>query len=109
MNSNDTSVFTPSRPDLDRCDCRQCNGRGGTARVCFNARKLAARKSNCSAARKAALLLLGGVLLQGQSIACVTTTGGEPHAAVHPGRAAAVPSTADPDYYRSIDNPFFED
>jgi hypothetical protein len=42
--NNDAIMSTDTNRDgIDRCDCPTCKGCAGTATVCFNSRKLAAR------------------------------------------------------------------
>jgi len=106
--NNNTIVYVPDRNGIDRCNCPKCNGRAGTARVCFNALKLAARKEENSAARKAALLLLSCFFLEGQAAACVKARGVQ-HGAALPGQAEGVKPTINPDYYQSSDDPFRAD
>jgi len=43
MNNDAIMSNDANRDGMDRCDCPKCRGCAGTARVCFNARKLAAR------------------------------------------------------------------
>ena len=73
MNNNDIIVRETSRKDIDRCNCSKCMGRAGTARVCFNSRKLASRiAGNVLAKTAGLLLLLSCCFLQGQARAGVT-------------------------------------
>jgi hypothetical protein len=73
MNNNDTIVQETSRKDIDRCNCPTCNGRAGTARVCFNSRKLASRTAGNALVKTVGLfLLLACFFLPGQAMAAVT-------------------------------------
>ena len=73
MNNNDIIVRETSRNDIDRCNCPTCMGRAGTARVCFNSRKLASRTAKNVLAKTVGLLfLLACFFLQGQARAGVT-------------------------------------
>jgi hypothetical protein len=57
----------------NRCNCSQCKGCAGTARVCFNSRKLASRTAgNALVKTVGLLLLLACFFLQGQAKAGVT-------------------------------------
>jgi hypothetical protein len=73
MNNNDAIVQETSRKEIDRCNCPTCKGRAGTARACFNSRKLAARTAGNALAKTVGLLLLMACsFLQGQARAGVT-------------------------------------
>jgi len=73
MNNNDTTLQETSRKGIDRCNCPKCMGRAGTARVCFNSRKLATRTAgNVLAKTVGLLLLLACFFPQGQARAGVT-------------------------------------
>jgi hypothetical protein len=73
MNNNDIIVRETSHNDIDRCNCPTCMGRAGTARVCFNSRKLASRAAgNALVKTVGLLLLLACFFLQGQARAGVT-------------------------------------
>jgi hypothetical protein len=79
MNTNAPAVQEISRKDIDRCNCPKCMGRVGTARVCFNSRKLASRSTgNVLAKTVGLLLLLAGFFSQGQARAGVTLPASRP-------------------------------
>jgi hypothetical protein len=72
MNNTDIIVQDTIRKGIDRCNCPKCRGSAGTARVCFNSRKLAARAQGKAPARVMGLfLLLSCFLPQGQATAGV--------------------------------------
>ena len=73
MNNNNIIICNTDREGIDRCRCPQCKGCAGTARVCFNSRKLAARAlGNGLAKTVGLLLLLTCFILQGEAAAGVT-------------------------------------
>jgi hypothetical protein len=109
--NNETMVDNGSRKGLDRCNCSQCKGAAGTTRVCFNARKLAARTRENVLARNVGLSVLSCFFLQGHAAACGTNSamGQTPHAQhdlMATSYAEAARPTVGPDYYQSSDNPF---
>jgi hypothetical protein len=115
MNNANIIVEEASRRGIDRCNCSKCKGCAGTARVCFNSRKLASRAAgNALAKAVGLLLLLSCFFLQGNVTACDTTPEANP---THPGQnnkssvshAQKDNSPIDPDYYQSTDNPFHAD
>jgi hypothetical protein len=74
MNNNDVIIYNTDRKGIDRCHCPQCKGCAGTARVCFNSRKLAARPLKNALTKTAGLfLLLGCLSLQGRATAAGPT------------------------------------
>jgi len=78
MNNIDMIVQDTSRKNINRCQCPKCKGCAGTARVCFNSRKLAARAQGNAPAKSAGLfLLLACFFLQGQANADVTSPAGK--------------------------------
>ena len=58
MNKSNTINTTTNRDGISRCNCSQCKGCAGTARVCFNSRKLSSRGAGNTLAKAAGLLLL---------------------------------------------------
>ena len=73
MNNSTMILNETSHTDTTRCKCATCKGNAGTARVCFNSRKLALRTTgNALAKTVGLLLLLAGFFLQGQARADVT-------------------------------------
>ena len=58
MNNNDTIVRETRRKNIDHCNCPECKGDAGTARVCVNSRKLASRTAGNLLVKAAGLLLL---------------------------------------------------
>ena len=73
MNNNDLIANNADRDAINRCNCSKCKGCAGTARVCFNSRKLASRTAgNALAKTVGLLLLLACFFLQGQARAGVT-------------------------------------
>ena len=73
MNITNMIVQETSHKDIDLCNCPKCMGRAGTARVCFNSRKLASRTTgNALAKTVGLLLLLACFFLQEQARAGVT-------------------------------------
>jgi hypothetical protein len=73
MNDTDVIVSITDRNAINRCNCPKCKGCAGTARVCFNSRKLASRTAeNALAKAVGLLLLLACFFLQGQATAGVT-------------------------------------
>jgi len=74
-NSNDITVTDTDRESINRCNCSQCRGLAGTARVCFNNRKLAARMQGKALAKASALaFFLSCFFLQGPAPAKPTST-----------------------------------
>ena len=72
MNNNIITNNT-ERDAINRCGCSKCKGNAGTARVCFNSRKIAARTAgNALVKTMGLLLLLAGFFPQGQARAAVT-------------------------------------
>lgn len=66
MNNTDINPQETGREGIERCNCPQCKGRAGTARVCFNSRKLASRTAGNALAKAVGLpLLLACFFLQG--------------------------------------------
>ena len=79
MNNNDLIANNADRDAINRCNCSKCKGCAGTARVCFNSRKLASRTAGNALVKTAGLLLLmGGFVLQGQATADVSRPAVEP-------------------------------
>jgi hypothetical protein len=70
--SNNIIVSNPNS-GIDRCGCPECNGCAGTARVCFNARKLAARRKENMMAENVGMVLFINclVLPERTDAACV--------------------------------------
>jgi hypothetical protein len=104
---NNNIIVSNPNSGIDRCGCPECNGCAGTTRVCFNARKLAARrKENIMARNVGMVLFINCLVLPERTIACV----GNP-AAEQPSRARAgeAQPTALPAYYQSDDNPLHAD
>jgi hypothetical protein len=82
MNNTDIIVQDTSRKGIDRCNCPKCKGCAGTARVCFNSRKLASRALGNALTKTAGqLLLLSCFFLQGPATADVLShaVGPRPH------------------------------
>jgi hypothetical protein len=73
MNNNETIVQETSHKGIELCNCPQCKGNAGTARVCFNSRRLASRAAENALVKTVGLfLLLACFFLQGQATADVT-------------------------------------
>ena len=115
MNNNEIIVENTERDPINRCSCSKCKGCAGTARACFNSRKLALRTAKNAPVKTVGLILLLACFFpQGRATACVSL----PEVTlVHPGRdhqffvhlTLKDESPIDRDYYQSRDNPFRAD